>query len=100
MPPDNGLATKEDLRVAVEGIEKLIRNELGHQAEDIRDLQDWRKEFFFADDGPWRKRGRRLEKIERLAWLGGLLAFVFSPVVAWATIEVVKTIAASLRAGP
>ena len=60
MPPDDGPVTRADLKDAISSIERLIQNELGHQAEDIGEMRDWRDQFM-AEGGPWRALNRRTQ---------------------------------------
>ena len=66
MPPDNGPVTKADLNAAIESIERLIENELKHQADDIGELQTWRDDFM-AEGGPWRSMDKRVINVEHFA---------------------------------
>ena len=102
MPPDKRPITKTDLDVVsgeIKSLRQLMENELSHQADDIKDVKDWREQFM-SEDGPWRRMDDRVKALEYLARSVKVATAFMAPVAAWAVIEIIKTIGAVLRGSP
>jgi len=106
MSPSKELVTRTDIDVIsgeLKALRQLMENELSHQAEDIKDLKDWRNEFM-AEGGPWRSMDKRVSAIEYLTKGVKWVFAALTPIAVWATIEIIKAAlawaAVWVRGGP
>ncbi len=87
---DGEPVTKSDLsalHTEMQGIHDLLQNELRHLREDVNENTAWRQEFT-KENGPWRRVADSIKVIKVF------IAFL-SPVIIWAIIEIIKTLASA-----